>query len=118
VAVKRDVEEYLKTAPAERQARIRKIHSMILDLYPGATVDMTYKMPTYRVGEGWVALGNQKQYISVYTCGYHHIEFFRTKHPKVKTGKGCINFRDFEDIPISDLRDVVRHAIDHPKPRR
>jgi uncharacterized protein YdhG (YjbR/CyaY superfamily) len=118
VGVKRDVEEYLNTVPAERKARMEKIHTIILDLFPKTIVDMTYKMPTYRVGEGWVALANQKQYISVYTCGYHHIESFKTKHPKVKTGNGCINFRDTDEIPISDLQDVVRHAIEHPKQQK
>jgi len=67
------VEKYLQAVPAERKARMKEIHSMILDLFPDAVVDMTYKMPTY---------------------GYHHIESFKTKYPKIKTGKGCINFRD------------------------
>ena len=112
------MEKFLEAVPTERKARMKKIHSMILGLYPDAIVDMTYKMPTYRVGEGWVALANQKQYISVYTCGYHHIESFKTKYPKIKTGKGCINFRDTDEIPISDLWDIVRPAIVHPKPRK
>ena len=65
---------------------------MILDLYPKANVDMTYKMPTYRVGDGWVALANQKQYISVYTCGYHQIESFKRKFPKDQNGKRMYQF--------------------------
>jgi uncharacterized protein YdhG (YjbR/CyaY superfamily) len=73
-------------------------------------------MPTYRKGEGWVALANQKNYISLYTCGYHHIESFKTHYPDIKTGKGCINFRDKDDIPLKDIEAVVRHAIEHPKP--
>lgn len=89
---------------------------MILDLYPDAVVDMSYNMPTYRVGGGWIALANQKNYISVYTCGSHHIEAFKLKYPKIMTGKGCINFRDSDDIPSSDLREVMRHALEHPKP--
>ena len=96
---------------------MEKLHTMISDLYPKAVVDMAYRMPTYRVGDGWVAMANQKHYISIYTCGQHHIEPFKAKYPHIKTGKGCINLRDRDEIPFSDLKLVVRHAIEHPKPR-
>jgi len=48
---------------------------------------MKYKMPTYQVGDGWVAIANQKNYISLYTCGYHHIVGFKNNNPGIKTGK-------------------------------
>jgi len=39
------------------------------------------------VGDGWVAIANQKHYVSLYTCGYHHIERFKQRCPRIKTGK-------------------------------
>lgn len=110
------VKEYISRVPEERSEKFQTLHSLIISAYPDAVVDMTYKMPTYKVGEGWVALANQKNYISLYTCGYHHIETFKKNHPKIKTGKGCINFRDKDPLPVEDIEQVVRHAIDHPKP--
>jgi uncharacterized protein YdhG (YjbR/CyaY superfamily) len=108
--------EYFAGQPGPRRARLLVLHRMILSLYPTARVDMAYRMPTYRHGDGWVALANQKHHLSLYTCGYHHIEDFKTAHPEVKTGKGCINLRDRDALPVEDLADVVRHAIEHPKP--
>lgn len=99
-----EMEKYLLAVPAERKARLNQIHLMILDLYPDAIVDMGYKMPTCRVGDGWVAFANQKRYLSVYTCSYHHIGPFKAKYPRIKTGKGCINFRDNDELPLSNLR--------------
>ena len=64
--------------------------------------------------DGWVAIANQKHYVSLYTCGYHHIEDFKNAYPKVRTGKGCINFREKDELPLDALADVVRHAIEHP----
>lgn len=69
-----EVMTYLHAVPPKRQQRLQTLHDMILELYPDATVDMTYKMPTYRVGEGWVAIANQKNYVALYTCGSHHLE--------------------------------------------
>lgn len=74
---------------------------------------MRYKMPTYELGEGWIALANQKDYISVYTCSAEHIVNFKKKHPKIKTGKGCINFKDGDDIPLNDLKGVIKSAMEY-----
>lgn len=111
----KEVESYFSAVPEHRKCKIKTLHELVLNLFPGVTVDLLYKMPTYRFEDGWVAIGNQKNYISLYTCGYHHIEQFKDKHPDIKTGKGCINFRDGDELPIQDIRAVIEHAIRHPK---
>lgn len=110
-----DVESYIELVPVDRIERFKALHDLILELYPHVKVDMSYKMPTYQVDSGWVALANQKNYISLYTCGYHHIKEFKASHAGIKTGKGCINFKDSDDIPTDDVRKVIIHAIENPK---
>jgi uncharacterized protein YdhG (YjbR/CyaY superfamily) len=109
------VDQYISGIPDSRKDRFESLHQLIIGLFPEAIVDMKYNMPTYHVGEGWVAIANRKNYISLYTCGYHHIESFKAKHKGIKTGKGCINFRDKDEIPLQDLKAVARHAIEQPK---
>jgi uncharacterized protein YdhG (YjbR/CyaY superfamily) len=111
------IEEYLASVPADRQGLVEALHRLITALYPDAAVSMKYKMPTYEAGEGWVALANQKRYVSLYTCSAEHIETFKKKHPKVRTGTACINLRATDPLPVDDLKAVIRHAIDHPKGR-
>lgn len=110
-----NVQQYFDELTEDRKQQITVIHDLILQLYPKAIVDMQYKMPTYKAAEGWVALASQKYYISVYTCGAHHLENFKIKQPKIKTGKGCINFKPGREMPIDDLTEVIRHAMDYPK---
>jgi uncharacterized protein YdhG (YjbR/CyaY superfamily) len=110
------VQEYFDALPAERRALADRLHGIILELYPQAQVDLSYRMPTYRVGPGWVALANQKQHVSLYTCSARHLTEFRKTHPEIRTGKGCINFRPNADLPVAAVGQVVRHAIDHPTP--
>ena len=109
------VQDYFDAIPATRQAHVQALHGAILECFPEATVDFTYNMPTYRYGEGWVAIANQKNYVSLYTCGAAHLEAFKQQHPDYKTGKGCINFRQKDAIPIDDVKAVIEHAILHPK---
>lgn len=74
-------------------------------------------MPTCKNGGTWVALANQKQYISLYTCSASHLESYKQKYPQQKTGKGCINFRDSDEIHYDDPELVIRHAIKYAKTR-
>ena len=111
------VTDYTAALPQTRRERFRSLHDLIVALYPDAVIDMRYRMATYQRGEGWVALANQPHNISLYTCGYHHIETFKTRHPGIRTGKGCINFTDKDGIPLRDVPSVVNHAIERPEGR-
>ena len=109
------VDAYIQAIPAQRAERFARLHELILSLYPEAEVDMRYRMPSYRLGDGWVALANQKHYLSLYTCASAHIAEFKASHSDIKTGKGCINFRDRDPLPLEDITKVVRHAIERGK---
>lgn len=109
------VQVYFDAVPDTRQSQIKTLHTAIIECFPDATIDMRYKMPTYSHGDGWVAIANQKNYVSLYTCSAAHLTKFREKHPDYKMGKGCLNFREKDGIPVEDVKAVIRHAILHPK---
>lgn len=109
------VQAYMTSVPEDRRQKIELLHRLIFGLFPEATVDMRYKMPTYSYGDGWVSIANQKNYVSLYTCSAEHLAKFRQAHPSIKTGKGCINFRDKDPIPEAALKEVIEHAIKFPK---
>ena len=110
-----EVQAYFDAVPAARRARVEQLHGLILQRFPQAVVDMRYKMPTYSVGDGWVAIANQKHHVSLYTCGAVHLVGFKRDHPDIRTGKGCINFRDRDRIPEDAVRQVIEHAVLQPK---
>ncbi|MCA8967402.1 MAG: DUF1801 domain-containing protein [Planctomycetes bacterium] len=109
------VRHYFDAVPADRRELVDALHALVMRLYPHAVVDLSYRMPTYRVGEGWVAIANQKRHVSLYTCSAAHLEGFRTSHPHIRTGKGCINLKPSDRVDPAALEAVVRHAIEHPK---
>lgn len=110
-----DVQKYFDALPDSRRSHVEILHAAILECFPKATIDMKYKMPTYSHGEAWVAIANQKNYVSLYTCSAAHLKDFKTKQPNYKTGKGCINFREKDEIPVADIKGVIKHAVAHPK---
>lgn len=105
------VKNYLDAVPDSRRERLLSVRERILKLHPNVDESMEYKMPTYRLATGWISIGNQKNYVSVYTCGPHHLAAFREKHPKIKGGKGCLNFKDNDEIALDDLEGVINHAL-------
>ncbi|MDH3527883.1 MAG: DUF1801 domain-containing protein [Gammaproteobacteria bacterium] len=111
----KEVRRYLDTVSQDRKPIVEKLHNLIVGLYPRAQVDMSYRMPTYKVKDGWVAIANQKRYVSLYTCGAHHIAGFKEKYPGIRTGKGCINFKATDQIPVAAVKAVIKHAIEQSK---
>ncbi|MCK5359991.1 MAG: DUF1801 domain-containing protein [Gammaproteobacteria bacterium] len=105
-------DNYLEKIPEDRAERFTKLVKLIMGLYPDAKPSMKYKMPTFTMGTSWVALANQKSYISLYTCSAEHLKEFKMKYPDVKTGKACVNIKDKDDFPLRDLASVISSAME------
>jgi uncharacterized protein YdhG (YjbR/CyaY superfamily) len=110
-----EVVAYIEALSGQRRVMVEKLVAIVLAVCPQAGVSMKYRMPTFTAGEAWVAVANQKNYVSLYTCDQSHIRAFRERHPSIGAGKGCINFRERDPLPEADIRAVVDHAISHPK---
>lgn len=105
------VQEYIESLPEKRKERILQIRNLILSLYPEIEENMKYRMPTYTTSTGWVSVASQKSYISLYTCNASHIKRFKERYPEIKTGKGCINFRDNDSFPLEEIGEVLKKAV-------
>jgi uncharacterized protein YdhG (YjbR/CyaY superfamily) len=105
------VTDYLATLPEWRRERGEAIHRMVKELFPKATCDFSYRMPTYHVGEDFFAWKSRKAYLSIYTCSAERIASFTKKHPNIPCGVGCINFRDRDPFPLRDLSSVIKNAL-------
>jgi len=107
------LEIYLQEIPGHRIERFTSILNLIREMYPDASESMKYHMPTFESDAGWIAIGNKKNYISVYTCMEKHITPFKALYPEVKTGKGCINLRDKDVISLAGLKPVIKSAMEY-----
>lgn len=105
-------DQYLKNIPSQRKQIFLELLDLVKTMYPNSNSSMKYKMPTFTNGDGWVAIANQKNYISLYTCSPEHLEEFKKRHPKVKTGKGCVNIQDSDDFPVAELASVITSAME------
>jgi uncharacterized protein YdhG (YjbR/CyaY superfamily) len=105
------IDAYLATLQTPRRERGAALDALIRKLVPKAEADMSYRMPTYRLGEHFVAWASQKRCLSVYTCSAERSASFRARWPDIKAGVGCVNFKDTDPFPLDDLRTLVRDAL-------
>ncbi len=105
------IARYVAQVPQARRERALALHGLILTLFPQVEVSLAHRMPTYRLGENFVAWASQKRHLALYTCGEARIAGFRARHPEIDAGRGCLRFRDSQRLPLADLAQVVKGAL-------
>jgi uncharacterized protein YdhG (YjbR/CyaY superfamily) len=101
------VVEYVESLPAEHRALFDRVHRLILDACPTVTVGLSYKMPTYRVGDRRLHLGVFKHGVSIYGWKGAGDGGFTARHPELQTSTGTIRLRPEDAALIGD--DELRH---------
>ncbi len=106
-----EVDQYFNEMPEGRRTKAQAVHKLVPDLLPQSRINMKHRLPTYESAKGWFAIGSQKHYRSIYTCRIEKISDYLTKHPGVKCGKGCINFRKKDNADLEAMKQVIRNAM-------
>jgi uncharacterized protein YdhG (YjbR/CyaY superfamily) len=104
---------YIAALPPERRDAVKRVWQVVRDNVPaGYTEQITPKYLTFMADNEWfIALANQKNYISLYLCSIYIFPELKAKldnsGKKLKGGKGCINFKQAEDLPLSTIAEIV-----------
>jgi len=109
------VRDYIDAIVAERRPLFDRVHRLILEAHPDATVFLSYKMPTYKVDDRRLYVGVWKHGVSFYGWEEGCDAGFTARHPGLATDKGTLRLGpdDAAGIPDDELRDFVRAALDH-----
>ena len=107
------VRAYIEAIPPAHRPLFDRLHRLVLDAYPDATVLMSYQMPTYRVGRRRLYLATWKHGVSIYGWSGDGATGFLGRHPELKSSKGTIRLRPDDAAQIADeeLLDLVHAAL-------
>ncbi|HEX8422272.1 MAG TPA: DUF1801 domain-containing protein, partial [Pyrinomonadaceae bacterium] len=96
--------QYLESLPAERRLEIERVWGLVRERVPaGYREEVGEKFLSFKAGGDWyVALANQKNYISLYLIPLYMFPEMKAKFDaaaskKLKCGKSCINFKRAEE---------------------
>jgi uncharacterized protein YdhG (YjbR/CyaY superfamily) len=111
-AIDEAVMEYFNAVPAGHRALLERVHRLVLDACPDATVVLSYKMPTYKVGKRRLHLAAWQHGVSIYGWKQQGDGGFTERHPELQTSTGTIQLRPQDAAIISDeIRDLARSAL-------
>ncbi|HJR06021.1 MAG TPA: DUF1801 domain-containing protein [Pyrinomonadaceae bacterium] len=106
--------KYLAGVPAERRAEVERVWGVVRENVPdGYAEEIGEKFLSFKTGEEWyVALANQKNYISLYLMPLYVFPEMKTKFDaaaskKLKCGKGCVNFLRAGELPLEVIGEIV-----------
>jgi hypothetical protein len=101
----RAVQEYIDAITPEHRPLFDRLHRLILEAQPGATVVLSYQIPTYQVGR-------RRLHVGVWKHGGD--AGFTSRHPGLRAGKGTIRLRpeDAEGIADDEFRGLARAALE------
>jgi uncharacterized protein YdhG (YjbR/CyaY superfamily) len=107
------VQGYIEAIDPQNRPLFDRVHGLIMAAYPEATVVLSYKMPTYRVGARRLNLGVWKHGVSLYGSRGRDAGF-TARHPALRTSKGTIQLRPEDAAGISDaeLTALIRAALE------
>ncbi|MGH3267377.1 MAG: DUF1801 domain-containing protein [Trebonia sp.] len=107
------VVDYINVIPAEHRPLFDRIHRLILEACPDATVSLAYQMPTYQLGAQRLHLAVWKHGVSLYGWKAHGDGGLITRHPHLQTSTGTIRIRTDTAATILDdeFRDLARAAL-------
>lgn len=107
------VRRYIDGIDPQNRALFDRVHQLIMDAQPEATVTISYQIPTYRVGKRKLYLAAWKHGVSLYGSGTDRDGGFSERHPDLLSGRATLRLRhDAADaIPDAELRDLAAAAL-------
>lgn len=107
-------EQFLDSLPPERRNEVKQVWQAVRASMPdGYREEVTAKFLTFKAAEEWyVALASKKNYLSLHLTPIYVYPELRAKldagGKKLKCGKGCINFKRAEELPLEAIGEIIR----------
>lgn len=107
------VRAYVEGIAAEHRPLFDRMHRLVLEAHPEATVVISYDIPTFKVGRRRFFVAAWQHGISLYGWQAGRDAGFVARHPELLSGKATIRLRPQDAARISDdeLRDLARAAL-------
>ena len=108
-----DVQSYADGVRAEHRPLFDRARRLADEVAPGATVKISYGMPTWAAGKRKLSLGVWQHGLSVYGWGENRDGGFLGRHPELRTSKGTIRITPAQADLLDDdeLRSLFRAVL-------
>ncbi|WP_020133483.1 DUF1801 domain-containing protein [Streptomyces sp. 351MFTsu5.1] len=108
-----DVQAWIDGIAPGHRPLFDRVHRLILGAFPEAAVELSYGMPTYRVGARRLHVGAWRHGVSLYGWDADAGADLLSRHPGLLSGKATLRLGPGEaaDITDDELRALVRASL-------
>lgn len=104
---------YINSVSDARRQLYAELEKLVLELYPDAELVKSYGIPKYKTGaKTGIWLNYWEKGVSMHGGRTELIDWFRERHPEIKTGKGGVNFKAGDAIPVEDVREYIQRVVE------
>ena len=106
------VEAYLAEVPEPMRTALERLRATIRAAAPEATESIYYQMPAFRVhGRALVSYAAFRDHYSLFPLGSAVLDALRDEAAPYRTGKGTLQFRPDEPLPVDLVTRIVRARL-------
>ncbi len=113
------VDEYIAGFPPDIQERLQQVRSLIQQLAPEAKEIISYSMPAYKIpgvkGYPAIYLAAHANHIGMYPLPRHTPDVLTEQLKKYQTGKGTVQFKHNEPLPLDFIKQLVIARVNETK---
>lgn len=107
----KNIDEYIKTFPADVQNKLQKIRETISKISPTAVETISYGMPTFKLnGKNLAHFAGYKNHIGFYPTP-SGITNFENELAVYKTSKGAAQFKIDEEVPVKLIEKIIKFRV-------
>lgn len=107
----KEFKEYIEAVDDARKSMLLDLLELILQVYPQCVQKKSYGILMFHSPQGWVGLGYRKGGVTLYSEAMAQVAEFKTQHPKLDAGKGCIRLKPKDTLPKDDLQALISAAM-------
>ncbi len=113
------VKQYLSWQNAEQRAALDRLREVIASAVPDATEGISYSMPAFLLGgTGLVCYAAFKDHYSLFPMSGAVVEQHGAELGERVTGKGTIQFRYDERLPVGLVKRIVKTRVTELKAKQ
>lgn len=107
----KEIKEYIKTFPEERQVKLIEIYNIIKEVVPDETTEkISWRMPTFYLNGNLVHFAGFKNHVGFYP-GEEGISKFKNKFVGLDYSKGAVQFKYQEPLPKELIQEIVKFRV-------
>ena len=115
----KSVAAYMRSLDPEQRAAVQKLRETIAAAAPEAEEGITYSMPGFLIGgKGFVCYAAFNDHYSFFPMSGRAVEIHGKELGERVTGKGTIQFRYGERLPVTLVKKIVKTRLSEVAARR